>query len=160
MRLLVIANETCASRAVVDAVRERVAQASGPAEVVVIAPALSSSRLSHWLTSDVSANRSDAADRLEHSLDALRAAGIDADGNLGDADPLQALDDAIRIHSPTEVLIATHTPARSKWLERKFVDKARRATNLPIEHIVVDLEQEAGHGALGPPVRSVARPAE
>jgi hypothetical protein len=150
MRLLVLANETCASHAVMDAVRQRVTEARGPSEVVVVAPALSHSRLSHWFASDVRADRSEAALRLEQSLDALSSEGINASGELGDANPLQALDDAIRIHSPTEVLIATHTPQRSQWMERKLVEQARRATTLPVDHVVVDLERE------GQPLRSGA----
>ncbi len=147
MRLLVIANETCASLAVLDAVRNLIGKASGDAEVFVVAPALSHSRVSHWFTSDVRAARGEAAERLEQSLRALRDAGIAASGDLGDADPLQALDDAIRIHRPTEVLIATHTPERSQWLERRLVERAREATDLPVEHVFVDLDQERQHQA-------------
>jgi hypothetical protein len=150
MRLLVLANETCASLAVIDAVRRKVTGADGAAQVIVVAPALSQSRMSYWFSSDVRAARTEAADRLDQSLDALRAAGISASGDLGDADPLQALDDAIRIHSPSDVLIATHTPERSQWLERRLVDRARLTTDLPIEHVVVDLEYEREHNGFAP----------
>ena len=150
MRLLVLANETCASLAVIDAVRRKVSGADRAAQVVVVAPALSQSRVSYWFSSDVRAARTEAAERLEQSLDALSAAGISASGDLGDADPLQALDDAIRIHAPTDVLIATHTPERSQWLERRLVERARLTTDLPIEHVVVDLNYERAHNAFSP----------
>ena len=74
---------------------------------------------------------------------AFTAAGIPAQGALGDADPLQALDDAIRTFEPDEVVISTHPPQRSNWLERQVVSKARGRYDLPITHVVVDLELES-----------------
>ena len=145
MRLLVLANETCASVAVLEEVRARMRAPAAVEEVVVVAPALARSRLTHWLTSDESA-RDAAQERLDQSIAALSAEGLAARGELGDADPLQALDDAVRVHRPDEVIIATHTPKRSQWLERRVVDAAREKFVLPITHVVVDLEREAENG--------------
>ena len=49
------------------------------------------------------------------------------------------------------MIISTHPPDRSRWLERGVVDRARREVPLPITHVVVDLEAEAGRatGAAG-----------
>ena len=142
-RVLVIANETCAARGVVEEVRYR----GGPGgEVMVVAPALARSRLEHWLTSDSERRRADALERLDASVSAFTAAGIPAQGALGDADPLQALDDAIRTFDPDEVIISTHPPQRSNWLERQVVSRARSRYDLPITHVVVDLELEATGG--------------
>jgi hypothetical protein len=139
-RIVVIANETCAGAGVVD---EVVYRASGsPAEVLVVAPALTSSRLSHWMSADMEARTARAAERLERSVEALQAAGLSARGEVGDGDPLQALDDAIRSFNPDEVIISTHPPARSTWLERRVVQQAREKFSLPITHIVVDLEHD------------------
>ncbi len=145
MRLLVLANETCASVAVLEEVRARMRTPGAIEEVVVVAPALARSRLTHWLTSDESA-RDAAQKRLDQSIAALTSEGLAARGELGDADPLQALNDAVRVHRPDEVIIATHTPKRSQWLERRVVDAAREKFLLPITHVVVDLEREAGNG--------------
>jgi hypothetical protein len=152
-RVLVIANETCAARGVVEEVRYR----GGPGgEVMVVAPALARSRLEHWLTSDSERRRADALERLDQSVSAFAAAGIQAQGALGDADPLQALDDAIRTFDPDEVIISTHPPQRSNWLERQVVSRARGRYDLPITHVIVDLELEAAAGSAGP----VSRPAQ
>ena len=59
---------------------------------------------------------------------ALRAAGLDARGEIGDADPLQALDDHFRVFEPDEVVISTHPPDRSQWLERRVVAAPASAT--------------------------------
>jgi hypothetical protein len=139
-RILVIANETCAARGVVDEVRYRGGEG---AEVVVIAPALARGRLEHWLSGDSERRQSEAATRLEESVRAFEAAGMNARGTLGDADPLQALDDALRVFEPDEIVISTHPPARSNWLERQVVRKARERYPQPITHVVVDLLHES-----------------
>jgi hypothetical protein len=139
-KILVIANETCASRGVCEEVRYRAGGAG--AEVLVVAPATARSRLEHWLTRDTEANRVAAEARVAASVAALREAGLDARGEVGDADPLQALDDALRVFSPDEVVISTHPPDRSNWLERRVVERARERYRVPITHIVVDLERE------------------
>jgi len=138
-RILVIANETCASPAVCEEVRYRAGD--GGAEVLVVAPTLARSRLGHWLSADHSA-REAAEERLATSVAALREAGLDARGELGDGDPLLALDDAFRIFAPQEIIISTHPPARSQWLERRLVPQARERYPVPVTHIVVDVELE------------------
>lgn len=138
--ILVIANETCASAGIVDEVSYR----AGPgARVVVVAPALASSRLEHWLSSDMERRRAEARARLDASVVAFAEAGLAAEGSLGDADPLQALDDALRVHDPDEVVISTHPHQRSGWLERQVVRRARERYDVPITHVVVDLEHES-----------------
>lgn len=134
-----IANETCAAQGVVDEVRYRAGEAG---EVLVVAPALARTRLEHWLTSDLERRQTEAATRMESSIAAFTAAGLNARGHLGDADPLQALDDALRIFEPDEVVISTHPPQRSSWLERQVVRRARERYDLPISHVVVDLDHE------------------
>ena len=73
------------------------------------------------------------------SLHALADAGIDARGEVGDADPLQAIDDALRTFGADEIIISTHPEGRSNWLERGIVDSARQRFTVPITHVVVDL---------------------
>jgi hypothetical protein len=138
-RVLVVANETLAGAGVVEEVRYR---AGAGGDVVVVAPELARSRMDHWLASDSEARHAAAEERLARTLAALKDAGLTAKGALGDPDPLQALDDALRTYDPDEVVISTHPPARSNWLERKVVGRARERYALPITHLVVDLEHE------------------
>lgn len=140
-RILVLANETCAGTAVCEEVRYRAGR--GESEVLVVAPALAGSRLGHWLSSNIEAARESAQERLASSVAALSSAGLDARGQLGDSDPLQALDDAVRVFTPDEIIISTHPPTRSTWLERRVVQRARERYPLPITHVVVDLVHEA-----------------
>lgn len=135
-----IANETCAAHGIVEEVAYRAGEGG---EIMVVAPALAKTRLEHWLTSDLERRQEEARERLEQSLRAMHAAGLSASGHLGDADPLQALDDALRVFEPDEVVISTHPPQRSGWLERQVVRRARERYDLPITHVVIDLELES-----------------
>jgi len=72
----------------------------------------------------------------------MRAAGLQAEGEVGDGDPIQAIEDAMRTFQPDELIISTHPEGRSHWLERGVVEKARERFALPLTHVVVDLEAE------------------
>ena len=68
--------------------------------------------------------------------------GIAASGEVGDSDPLQAMEDALRTFGADEIIISTHPEGRSHWLERGIVEKARERFAVPITHVVVDLERD------------------
>jgi len=137
-RILVVANETVAGRALRDEVVRRARDTE--AEVLVVTPALNS-RIRHW-TSDEDEARAAAQDRLEESLAALGADGIDARGQVGEDDPIQAIEDSLRVFGANEIVISTHPEGRSNWLERGVVTRAREKFDCPITHVVVDLVRE------------------
>jgi hypothetical protein len=138
-RILVIANETVGGGPLREEIRRR---SEGYDEhVLVVCPALNSP-LRHW-ASDEDDARAKAQGRLSASLARLREAGIDAQGEVGDAEPLQAMEDALRLFGADEIIISTHPEGRSHWLERGIVDAARERFAVPITHVVVDLEAEA-----------------
>jgi hypothetical protein len=138
-RILVVANETVAGRSLREEVVRRAQE--GDAEVLVVTPALNT-RIRHW-TSDEDTARTAAQIRLDESLAALSADGIDAHGTVGDDDPCQAIEDALRVFAADEIVFSTHPPGRSNWLERGVVERVRERFDLPITHVVVDLEREA-----------------
>jgi hypothetical protein len=137
-RVLVIANETVGG----GPLRERIEQLSDgyDTKVLVVTPALNS-RV-RTITSDVDPAREQARQRLDASLARLRDYGIDAQGEVGDGDPLQAIEDALRTFGADQIVISTHPEGRSNWLERGVVDKAKERFAVPITHVVVDLEAE------------------
>jgi hypothetical protein len=136
-RILVVANETVAGRALRG---EVVRRAGAEADVLVVCPALNSP-LRHW-ASDEDGARAEAERRLAESLEALATEGVEARGEVGDADPVQAMDDALRTFGADEIVISTHPPGRSNWLEKKVIERARERYPVPITHVVVDLERE------------------
>jgi hypothetical protein len=137
-RILVIANETVGGRALTELIHER--SEGVREEVLVVTPALNSP-LRHW-TSDEDNARAAAQERLGASLGRLHSLGVQARGEVGDSDPLQAIEDALRTFGPDEIILSTHPEGRSHWLERGVVDKARERFAVPITHVVVDLERE------------------
>jgi hypothetical protein len=136
-RVLVVANETVAGEALRDEIVHRARENS---DVLVVAPALNS-RLRHW-TSDEDRARAQAQARLDASLAALAEVGVDAEGHVGDDDPVQAVDDALRIFPADELIVSTHPPGRSNWLEKDVVRILRERYGCPITHVIVDLAHE------------------
>jgi hypothetical protein len=137
-RVLLLANETVSSSAVLDRIRGLVG--GERAEVFVVAPALAASPLK-YVAGEVDEAIEAARHRLDASLDALREMGFTASGEVGDSDPNLALQDAIRRFDADEVVIATHPEGKSKWLEQDVVEKARGEVEVPITHVVVDMEK-------------------
>ena len=138
-RILVVANETVGGQTLRSMILEKSRDARE--EVFVVTPALNSP-LRHWF-SDEDGARAAAQERLEASLARLAEAGVQARGEVGDDDPLQAIEDALRTFGADEIIISTHPEGRSNWLERGVVEKARERFAVPITHVVVDLEREA-----------------
>jgi hypothetical protein len=137
-RILVIANETVGGETLRDCIRQKTE--GYREEVLVVTPALNSP-LKHW-ASDEDGARAAAQKRLDASLARLREAGIDARGEVGDGEPLQAMEDALRTFGADEIIISTHPEGRSHWLERGVVSGARERFAVPITHVVVDLGAE------------------
>jgi nucleotide-binding universal stress UspA family protein len=137
-RILVVANETVGGHTLRSLILERSLDVRE--EVLVVTPALNSP-LKHWVSDEDDA-RAAAQERLDESLARLAEAGVEARGEVGDGDPVQAIEDALRTFGADEIVISTHPPGRSNWLERGVVDKARERFPVPITHVVVDLDRE------------------
>jgi hypothetical protein len=135
-RILVVANETVGGEELLTILRSK---AEGvQTRLLVVCPALNS-QLRTW-ASDEDGARAAAQQRLDASLAQLRRDHIEAEGEVGDGDPLQAMEDALRTFGADEIVISTHPEGRSHWLERNVVGAARERFTVPITHVVVDLE--------------------
>jgi hypothetical protein len=137
-RILVVANETVGGRTLREEIERR--SAGHTAQIFVVCPALNSP-LRHWV-SDEDGARAAAQQRLEGCLARLAEEGLEARGEVGDGEPLQAIEDALRSFGADEIVISTHPEGRSQWLERGVVTGARARFDIPITHVVVDLEAE------------------
>jgi len=138
-RMLVVANETVGGGALLEEVANR--GRGRDCEILVVTPALAVSRAEHW-ASDVDEALELARQRMELSLIELDRLGVRARGEIGDSDPNVAIEDALRLFPADEIVISTHPPEESRWLERGVVERARREIDLPITHVVVDLAAE------------------
>jgi hypothetical protein len=136
-RILVVANETVGGQELLAILRRKAAEAE-QSRVLVVCPALNSP-VRTW-ASDEDGARAAAQSRLDASLAQLSRDGIQAEGEVGDGDPLQAIEDSLRTFGADEIVISTHPEGRSHWLERDVVGAARERFAVPITHVVVDLE--------------------
>ena len=134
-KVLVIANETVGGDELLALLGTRSIDVDE--QVLLVCPALNS-RVRTW-TSDEDPARAGAQERLDASLSRLAEAGVSARGEIGDGDPLQALEDALREFPADEIVVSTHPPGRSHWLEQGVVEQARQRYDVPITHVVVDL---------------------
>lgn len=138
-RLLVLAAAAVEGESLRDEVVRHLAGRS--AQLHLIAPALSDSAFAHAM-GDVDEPRQLAQERLDRSLETLREDRVRVSGDVGDADPLLAIDDGIGIFSPDEILVITHPDEQARWLEDDIFERARRQFQLPITHVTVDSEGE------------------
>jgi hypothetical protein len=136
--VLVVANRTLGGAKLLDAVRERVA-AGEPVRFRLVVP---QSKPSAGLVIYDEAVRESAQVRVDLALSAVAAEGIEATGEVGDADPFLATMDAVAVRRPDEIIISTHPAMHSGWLRRDLLERLQNASGLPVEHIVVDLEHE------------------
>jgi hypothetical protein len=136
-RVLVVANETVGGRELLQEIERHTK--GRRAEIKVVAPALVESPLKHAF-GDVDEAREKARARLERSVESIRRLGVEVSGEIGDADPNLAIEDALRTFPADEVIISTHPPERSTWLEKDVIERAQREVSIPITHVVVDRE--------------------
>ena len=138
-RILVVANETVGGDELVSTISTLALTQT--TSFLVICPALNS-RLKTW-TSDEDLARAAAQERLGATLERLASVGIEARGEIGDSDPFVAVEDAVRTFRPDEIVISTHPPGKSNWLEHGIVDSVRVRFDVPVTHVVVDLQAQS-----------------
>ena len=120
--MLVIANQTVVSDELLERIRERAAKS--PASFLIVSP-----------QSD-EVEQSDADKRLRRALTELRGAGIDAHGQVVHPDPYTAARHVVNDERVDEIIVSTFPGERSGWLRRDLVQRLRKDTGLPVEHVV------------------------
>jgi hypothetical protein len=81
----------------------------------------------------------EARERLKGLLERLHSEGIPATGGIGDPDPYTAVMNGLQFYRVDEIVISTLPRMRSRWLRSDLVERVKRATACPVEHVVVDL---------------------
>jgi GNAT superfamily N-acetyltransferase len=135
--VLVVANETLGGRPLLAKIKEKAAE--GDLRLVVCVPRTNPRQgniIYEEAVFDAAQVRIDLARKI------MREEGIETIGEVGDPDPYTATMDAIAEYHPDEIVISTYPVASSGWLRRDLVERIGEATNVPVEHVIVDLDQE------------------
>ena len=121
-----------------DVLREEIRRATGDAsaEVRIVAPAADVSRL-RWLASDEDDARGEAAQVADDAAAAV-AAEDHVEAEVGDSDPVQAIEDALRTFEADEVVVVTPSGEEANWLETDAGAEARERFGVPVRHLVYD----------------------
>ena len=123
-----IANQTVVSDELLDRIRKRAAQ--GPASFLIVSP-----------QSD-DEEHADADRRLRRALSELRGEGIDAHGQVVHPDPYTAALQVVNDERVDEIIVSTFPGERSGWLRRDLVERLRKDTRLPVEHVISPVPQQ------------------
>ena len=132
-KLLVVATAPVEPGPLRDAVR---AHAGDEAEIRVVAPASDVSPL-QWLASDEDDAREKAADVASEAAESLQPEAARTETEVGDTDPVQAIEDALRTFPADEVLVVTRPDDDASWLEQDSAAEARERFGVPVTRLTV-----------------------
>ena len=134
--VLILANETIAGAPLLDRIKER---AQSGTRFFVVVPR---TRPRHGNVIYDEVVRDSAQVRVDLAVEFIHDLGAAGEGEVGDQDPFNAAMDAVR-HAPIDEIIVSTLPSTSSgWLRRDLIERLEEATNLPVEHVVVDLPGE------------------
>jgi len=126
--VLVVANETVVGAALLDKIRARAK--GSPASFMILSPQSDPSVSPH----------PDADRRLRAAVGVLRSEGIDVHGEVAHPDPYTAAVHAVRDERVDEIIVSTFPGEKlSSWLRGNLVERLRKDTKLPVEHVEVAL---------------------
>jgi hypothetical protein len=156
-RLLAIVPDDIHGEEPIDEIR-RAGNGEG-VELRVVVPAVEANAFRHTM-GDVDEPKAEAEERLGRVLDELHARGIEAAGEVGDPDPVQAAQDALLKGPADEVLIFEHEEAQARWFEEGLFEKAQAGIDPPLRMVVLHGDadgtehvvavEEAGRGTVDP----------
>src|SRR3954464_4795416 len=135
--VLVVANETLGGRPLLTTIKEKAAQEEIHVGVGGRRP---NPRRGNIIYDEAVFDAAQV--RIDLARKIFREEGIEAIGEVGDPDPYTATMDAIAEYHPDEIVISTYPAASSGWLRRDLIERIAEATQIPVEHVVVDLDQE------------------
>jgi hypothetical protein len=133
-RTLVVANQTVGGEPLIGLLRGKAEE--GPHNFIVVCP------------QGGSPDGGGAHQRLAHTLERLREAGLEAIGQVMDPDPFTAIQNALQFYAVDEIVISTFPATRSGWMRADLVERVQAATSVPVEHVVVN-PSEAKEGVPG-----------
>ncbi len=107
----------------------------------VVVPAVEASSLRHTF-GDIDEPKREAEARLGRVLEELRTNGIEAAGEVGDPDPIQAARDALLKRPMDEIVIFEHEQAQARWFEEGLLEKAEAGLDPPLRMVVLHGDED------------------
>jgi hypothetical protein len=145
-RLLAIVTDSLEGAESIDEIRR--GGNGGGNEVRVVVPAVEATSFRHTM-GDIDEPKHLAEERLRVALDALRRSGVAATGEVGDPDPVQAAQDALREAPADEVLIFERESEQARWFEEGLFDRARESLEPPLRIVTVHTGDADGEHVVG-----------
>jgi hypothetical protein len=133
-RLLVVAISPVDEVALREEVRKHLSEEA--AEVHIVAPAPHTSRLQR-LTGVVDEARAEAEDVVREAAEAVKGTAS-VETEVGDPNPLQAIEDALRAFPADELIIVTRSGSAADWVEEDRAQATLERLGLPVAHLAVD----------------------
>lgn len=124
---LIVANQTLTSESLREAITARLADE--PVRTYVVVPMSPGTGRLSW---DEQESRAVAKERLDDMLERLREMGAEADGEVGDRDPVMAVRDALRRQEVDEVIVSTLPRGLSRWLGEDVPSRLRDSVRVPV----------------------------
>lgn len=134
-RFLVVANQTLGGSHLLDEVRR--AMAAGPSRFHIVVPATPPQEHAVWTEGEASAL---AREGLAAALERFRGLGAEAEGDVGDPDPVQAIADVLGDRDVDEIILSTLPPGVSRWLRLDLPRRVERRFDVPVTHVVAEGE--------------------
>jgi hypothetical protein len=129
-RYLVVANQTLGAAPLLE--RLRAAAAGREAQFYLVVPATPPRAGFTWTVGEA---RALADHRLRAALGSFASLGLDVAGEVGDPDPMLAVEDALR-HRRADVIVLSTLPAGiSRWLGVDLPQRMRAAFPQPVLHV-------------------------
>jgi hypothetical protein len=134
-RYLVVANQTLGGKHLIERVRLLMEQ--GPCRFHIVVPATPAGEQLTWNQGEATAI---AQERLDRALARFRALDADVDGEVGDRNPILAIEDAMLQGQFDELILSTLPPGISRWLKLDLPSRVANHFSLPVTHLVADPE--------------------
>ena len=140
-RYLVVANQTLGGEELMAKLAE--CASAGPCRFYLVVPVTNTEASDRWFTGGLEGvlpgaykiARTLAGGRLQHELERLREAGVEADGEVVEPTPLEAIRKIANREEVDEVIVSTLPRRLSRWMAMDLPHRIRRTTSLPVTHI-------------------------
>jgi nucleotide-binding universal stress UspA family protein len=140
-RYLVVANQTLGGEELTAKLAE--CAGAGPCRFYLVVPVTNTEASDRWFTGGLEGvlpgaykiARTMAGARLQHELERLREAGVEADGEVVEPTPLEAIRKLANREEVDEIIVSTLPRRLSRWIAMDLPRRIRRTTSLPVTHI-------------------------